>query len=83
MGRGTVPTGAKGTNNFQSQSYMEAVCSLHETIYQMAYAKKAMAHSEYHLREWQGKCDAAGHFCCVSTARDKTFTTKDYDHTGR
>ncbi len=78
MGGGRVPTGAKCTNNVPTH---EATCSLDDTIYQIAYAKMALACGKYHMRKWQSECDATGHFYC--TARDKTFTATNYEDNGQ
>lgn len=77
VGRGRVPAGAKGTNNILTH---KTTCSLNETIYQIAYAKVAMACAEYHVRKRLSKCDAAGHFHrATGTARDKTLTAAIYE----
>ena len=40
----------------------------------------AKACAEYHMRKWQCKCEAVSHFyCTTNTARDKTFTTINYE----
>lgn len=64
MDRVWVPTGAKTTNNVLTH---KVICSLDETIYQIAYAKMAAACSE----------------CNMSTARHKTFNTSNYEDNGQ
>lgn len=52
MGRGRFPRGAKSTNNVLTH---EAMGSLDDTIYEIAYAKMALACAEYHMRKWPSK----------------------------